>query len=141
MPECATLPTFQIEDRTFTRIILGHNPLLGYSYLSNARCKEYTERFATYEPIRDVIVAALGMGVRSIMVSPGSEQCDRLAQAVAAQPEHQFGHQQRHGESLDQTRDQEDEHVAHAHPYVGVVRQFIAGCRDAAEAGEPLTFG
>jgi len=87
MPECATLPTFQVEDRTFTKLILGHNPLLGYSYLSNARCREYTERFATYEPIRDIIVAALGMGVRSIMVSPGSEQSDRVAQAVQAAQE------------------------------------------------------
>jgi len=84
MPELPTLPTFQVEDRTFTKLILGHNPLLGYSYLSNARSKEYAERFSTYEPIRDVIVAALGMGVRSIMVSPGGEQCDRVAQAVEA---------------------------------------------------------
>lgn len=84
MPELPTLPTFQVEDRTFTKLILGHNPLLGHSYLSNARSKEYAERFSTYEPIRDIIVAALGMGVRSIMVSPGNEQCDRVAQAVEA---------------------------------------------------------
>ncbi|HOS92424.1 MAG TPA: hypothetical protein PLD23_12890 [Armatimonadota bacterium] len=82
------MPVFQIEDRTFTRLILGHNPLLGYSYLSHARCREYAERFATYEPIRDVIVAALRMGVRSIMISPGGEQSDRVAQAIEAAQEH-----------------------------------------------------
>jgi hypothetical protein len=81
------LPTFQVEDCTFTKLILGHNPLLGYSYLSNARSQEYTERFRTFESIRDIIVAALGAGVRSIMVSPGDEQCDRVAQAVVAAQE------------------------------------------------------
>ena len=84
MSEAPVLPTFEVEDCTFTKLILGHNPLLGYSYLSNARAKEYAERFRTFEPIRDIIVAALGMGVRSIMVSPGGEQCDRVAQAVEA---------------------------------------------------------
>lgn len=87
MTPSPTLPTFQVEDRTFTRLILGHNPLLGYSYLSNARSQEYAARFATYEPIRDIIVAALKLGVRSIMVSPGNEQCDRVAQAIEAAQE------------------------------------------------------
>lgn len=82
MPQHTTLPTFRVEDRTFTKLILGHNPLLGYSYLSNARSQEYAARFSTFEPIRDIIIAALGQGVRSIMVSTGSEQCDRIAQAV-----------------------------------------------------------
>ena len=87
MPELPMLPTFEIEGCRFTKLVLGHNPLLGSSYLSNARSREYTERFKTFEPIRDIIVAALGMGVRSIMVSPGSEQCDRVAQAVVAAQE------------------------------------------------------
>ena len=87
MPELPMLPTFEIEGCRFTKLILGHNPLLGSSYLSNARAQEYAARFATFEPIRDIIVAALGMGVRSIMVSPGSEQCDRVAQAVVAAQE------------------------------------------------------
>jgi len=81
------VPTFQVEDCTFTKLILGHNPLLGYSYLSQARAREYAERFRTFEPIRDIILAALAMGVRSIMVSPGGEQCDRVAQAVEAAQE------------------------------------------------------
>jgi len=68
-------------------MILGHNPLLGYSYLSNARSQEYAERFKTFEPIRDIIVAALGLGVRSIMVSPGEGQCELVAQAIEAAQE------------------------------------------------------
>lgn len=87
MPEVTTLPTFEVEDRTFTRLILGHNPFLGYSYLSDARAKEYGERFRTVGPIREVIVAALGLGVRSIMVSTGGEHCDRVAEAVEAAQE------------------------------------------------------
>jgi len=87
MPEAPMVPTFQVEDCTFTKLILGHNPLLGYSYLSQARAREYAERFRTFEPIRDIILAALAMGVRSIMVSPGGEQCDRVAQAVEAAQE------------------------------------------------------
>ncbi len=87
MPEAPVLPTFEVEDCTFTKLVLGHNPLLGYSYLSNARAQEYAERFRTFEPIRDIIVAALGMGVRSIMVSPGGEQCGRVAQGVEAAQE------------------------------------------------------
>ena len=87
MPSPSPLPTFQVEDRTFTRLILGHNPFLGYSYISAARSQEYAERFATFEPVRDIIVAALGVGVRSIMLSPGGEYCYRVAQAIESAQE------------------------------------------------------
>ena len=83
-----TMPTFQVEDRTFSKLILGHNPLLGYSYLSNARSKEYAERFSRYEPIRDIIIAAMGMGVRSTMISTGHPSCDMIAQAIEEAQEH-----------------------------------------------------
>ncbi|MBU0607563.1 MAG: hypothetical protein KKI08_06730 [Armatimonadetes bacterium] len=72
------LPTFQVEDRTFTRLILGHNPFLGYSYISNARSQEYKERFSGPEPIRDVILAAIECGVRSMMISSN----EPIAQAI-----------------------------------------------------------
>jgi hypothetical protein len=87
MADLPAFPTFTVEDCTFTRLILGHNPFLGYSYLSNARSTEYVRRFSTFEPIRDVIVAALGMGVRSIMLSTGGENCDRVARAIEAAQE------------------------------------------------------
>lgn len=76
------LPTFQVEDRTFTRYMLGHNPFLGYSYISQARSQEYQARFATYEPMRDILVAAIGAGVRSMMLSTGHPSCDMIAQAI-----------------------------------------------------------
>jgi hypothetical protein len=72
------LPTFQVEDRIFTRLILGHNPFLGYSYISNARSAEYKERFNGPEPIRDVILAAIECGVRSMMISSN----EPIAQAI-----------------------------------------------------------
>jgi len=72
------LPTFAVEDRTFTRLILGHNPFLGYSYISNARSQEYKARFSGPEPIRDVILAAIAAGVRSMMISSN----EPIAQAI-----------------------------------------------------------
>ncbi len=83
----ASLPTFQVEDRTFTRMILGHNQMLGYSYMSQARSKEYEERFRTYEPMRDVLLAAIEAGVRSMMLSPGHERSEPIAQAIEAAQE------------------------------------------------------
>lgn len=81
------LPTFQVEDRTFTRLILGHNPFLGYSYLSNARSREYEARFSQFEPLRDVFLAALGAGVRSVMISTSHPRNDLLEQAITAAQE------------------------------------------------------
>jgi len=80
----ATLPTFQVEDRTFTKLILGHNPFLGFSYISNARAAEYKARFDGPEPIRDVILAAIDLGVRSMMISPN----EPIAQAIEMAQEH-----------------------------------------------------
>jgi len=82
MGETPALPTFDVEDRTFTRLILGHNPFLGGSYMSRARSREYEERFRTFEPIRDVILAALELGVRSMMLSIDHARNDIIAQAV-----------------------------------------------------------
>ena len=63
MSTATAIPTFQVEDRSFTRLILGHNPFLGFSYISRARAQEYEERFRTSEPIRDILMAAVGAGV------------------------------------------------------------------------------
>lgn len=87
MSDTTPLPTFEVEDRPFTRLILGHNPFLGYSYISRARAQEYEERFATFEPMRDILVAAIGVGVRSMMLSPGNARSDLIAQAIEAAQE------------------------------------------------------
>jgi hypothetical protein len=39
-------PTVMIEDRAFSRVILGHNPFLGYSYYSEALSAHYAEKFS-----------------------------------------------------------------------------------------------
>jgi hypothetical protein len=87
MGELAVLPSFQVEDRTFSRLILGHNPLLGYSYLSAARSQEYEERFRTFEPMRDILLAAIAAGVRSMMVSTDHPRSDLIAEAIEAAQE------------------------------------------------------
>jgi hypothetical protein len=87
MSDPTSLHTFQVEDRTFTRLILGHNPFLGYSYISRARAREYEERFGTFEPIRDVMVASLEAGVRSMMLSTGHARGEFIAQAIEAAQE------------------------------------------------------
>jgi len=63
------LPEVMIEDRAFTRAILGHNPFLGYSYYSRARAEEYEERFSDPARIQQVICAALEAGVGGMMLS------------------------------------------------------------------------
>jgi len=87
MDDLTELPTFQVEDRSFTKLILGHNPFLGFSYISRARAQEYEERFRTFEPIRDIVVAAIEAGATSMMLSTGHERCDAIAQALEAAQE------------------------------------------------------
>jgi len=55
------------------RLILGHMPLVGVSYQSPERDREYRERFSDPGAMRRVVDAALGMGVRRFAAaSPGS---------------------------------------------------------------------
>jgi hypothetical protein len=68
-------------------MILGHNPFLGYSYISQARAQEYEARFATFEPIRDILIAAIGVGVRSMMLSTDPPRSDLIAEAIEAAQE------------------------------------------------------
>ncbi len=87
MTTSALLPTFEVEDRTFSRLILGHNPFLGFSYISEARSIEYQERFNAYEPIRDILAAAIEIGIRSMMLSTGNERSELIATAITAAQE------------------------------------------------------
>jgi hypothetical protein len=45
MANSSAFPTFDIEGRTFSKLILGHNPFLGGSYMSQARSRVYKETF------------------------------------------------------------------------------------------------
>ena len=70
-------PTARIGDVEFSRVILGHNPFLGYSYFSKALGQLYEERFTTVAAIEAVIGTALEAGVRGMMLSfdgPGGER-------------------------------------------------------------------
>jgi hypothetical protein len=61
------------------RLILGHMPLVGVSYQSPERDREYRERFSDPGAMRRVIDAALGMGVRRFAAaSPGSSPLAQL---------------------------------------------------------------
>ncbi|MFB0558051.1 MAG: hypothetical protein ACETVY_02930 [Candidatus Bathyarchaeia archaeon] len=51
-------------DTVKDRLILGHMPLIGVSYQSSERDREYRERFRDPGAMRRVIEAAIGMGVR-----------------------------------------------------------------------------
>jgi hypothetical protein len=62
-------PTVMIEDRAFSRVMLGHNPFLGYSYYSEALSAYYTEKFSDQGRIEEVIRAGIGAGIRGMMLS------------------------------------------------------------------------
>ena len=65
----STFPTFDIEDRTFSKLILGHNPFLGGSYMSQARSRVYQETFTDSKAMERIIVKSIEMGVRGMMAS------------------------------------------------------------------------
>ena len=69
MADQPVFPTFDIEGVEFTKLLLGHNPLLGGSYMSQARSRVYKETFAQAEPIERIIVKSIEMGVRGMMAS------------------------------------------------------------------------
>ena len=75
-------PEVRIEEHAFSRVILGHNPFLGYSYFSRARAKEYEARFADGRQIEAVIAAALRAGVRGMMMSFDSERAGMIVSAL-----------------------------------------------------------
>ncbi|HID90416.1 TPA: hypothetical protein EYP44_00465 [Candidatus Bathyarchaeota archaeon] len=51
------------------RVLLGHNPFIGYSYLSEARAKEYRRRFSATGAIRELIAKSVHMGVPGVFIS------------------------------------------------------------------------
>jgi hypothetical protein len=63
------VPLSQVEGVKVPRILLGHNPLIGYSYLSDARATEYKEKFQRREVIRDLMIKSVGNGVPAVFIS------------------------------------------------------------------------
>jgi len=69
MANSNAFPTFDIEGRTFSKLILGHNPLLGYCYMSQARARFYKETLSDPAAVERIIVKSIEMGVRGMMAS------------------------------------------------------------------------
>ena len=82
MTDSYAFPTFDIEDRTFSKLILGHNPFLGGSYMSQARSRVYKERFNEPMAMERIIVKSIEMGVRGMMASIGNEFTELLKKAL-----------------------------------------------------------
>jgi len=77
-----TVPTFRLENVEVPRILLGHNPFLGFSYLSDARAREYKERFSEVDSIVKVISKSVELGVPAIFISAELPLTDNLIKAV-----------------------------------------------------------
>ncbi|MBI3919984.1 MAG: hypothetical protein HY318_01100 [Armatimonadetes bacterium] len=82
--ECGVFPRFEVEDRVFSKVLLGHNPFLGFSYLSQARTKEYERRFSEAAAIEAIITRAIELGVRGMMLSTGGTKCEDVVTALEA---------------------------------------------------------
>ncbi len=87
MSDQPVFPTFDIEDRTFSKLLLGHNPFLGGSYMSQARTRVYKERFQNAEEMERILVRAIEMGVRGMMASLKEGFTGRLCRALAGAAE------------------------------------------------------
>jgi predicted aldo/keto reductase-like oxidoreductase len=82
MDDKPVFPTFDIEGRQFSKLLLGHNPFLGGSYMSQARTRLYKETFCDPKAIERVIVRSIEMGVRGMMASIQKDFTSRLKQAL-----------------------------------------------------------
>jgi hypothetical protein len=82
MSASPAFPTFDIEGRTFSRLILGHNPFLGGSYMSQARSRVYKETFGDPKAIERIIVKSIELGVRGMMTSLSPDFTDHFRTAL-----------------------------------------------------------
>ncbi|MGQ9515304.1 MAG: hypothetical protein ACUVTL_09725 [Thermoproteota archaeon] len=63
------VPLFQVEGASVPKVVLGHNPFIGYSYLSDARAGEYREKFQRRDIIRDLVIKSVENGVPATFIS------------------------------------------------------------------------
>ncbi len=82
MAATESFPTVRIENQVFSRVMLGHNPFLGYSYFSEATARYYHEKFADGAAIEAVIRAALEAGVRGMMLSLDAPRAELIVAAL-----------------------------------------------------------
>jgi len=82
MPDSPSFPTFEIEGNTFSKLILGHNPFLGYCYMSKARARLHAETFTDSGAMERIIVKSIEMGVRAMMCSTKEGFTEMLQKAL-----------------------------------------------------------
>ncbi len=75
-------PTFDIEGRKFTRLLLGHNPFLGGSYMSEARSRFYRETFCDPAAIERIIRKSIELGVRGMVTSLSKDFTPRFRESA-----------------------------------------------------------
>jgi hypothetical protein len=82
MPVQAVFPTFQVEGQAFSRLMLGHNPFIGGSYMSQARSRLYQETLNSAEAVEPIILAAIRAGARGMMMGVTSDQDQYIMKAL-----------------------------------------------------------
>lgn len=74
MGETPIFPNFDVEDQSFSKLLLGHNPMIGGSYMSHARTRLYQETLNTPEAVRAIVAQAIRCGVRGMMLGVNGEK-------------------------------------------------------------------
>lgn len=82
MAEQVQLPVFEVEGQPFSRLLLGHNPFIGGSYMSQARSRLYKETLNTAAAVEAVIVAAIRAGARGMMLGVSGEADRHVIEAL-----------------------------------------------------------
>jgi hypothetical protein len=82
MAEPAAFPSFEVEGQTFSRLLLGHNPFIGGSYMSQARSRLYRETLNTAAAVEPIIVAAIKAGARGMMMGVTSDNDQYIMKAL-----------------------------------------------------------
>jgi hypothetical protein len=82
MANQAALPTFHVEGQAFSRLMLGHNPFIGGSYMSQARSRLYQETLSSAEAVEPIIVAAIRAGARGMMMGVTSDKDQYIMRAL-----------------------------------------------------------
>ncbi len=75
-------PCFEVEGHRFSRVLLGHNPFIGGSYMSQARSRLYKETLGEPEAVARIICAAIEAGIGGMMTGVQSEHDAHIVQAL-----------------------------------------------------------
>jgi len=84
MNETPVFPTFDVEGQSFSKLILGHNPLIGGSYMSQARTRLYQETLNTPEAVQAIVTQAIRSGVRGMMLGVAGEKDEHIIEGLVA---------------------------------------------------------